>query len=177
MLRKRLEEMTQVEDVTQHASLLMEISRIWPNTIAFLDSPCPLRRYTCAMHVFGFAEEPEYTAIAERGFNRVFAGRAFVHWLIENGLLVELSSSEANEGDLVIYFTDEGRFKHAGLICGEDRVVSKWGTGHLVDHGLLEVPESYGSLLRFFKKLPYAKAYEYFRRFATENGMLFAEAG
>jgi hypothetical protein len=176
MLRKRLEEMTQVEDVTQHPALLMEISQSLPNTIVFLDSPYRLRRYTCGMHVFGFAEEPEYAAIAERGFNRVFAGGAFVHWLIENCLLDELSSSDVKDGDLVIYFNGEGRFKHAGLICGMDRVVSKWGTGHLVRHGLLEVPESYGSTLRFFKKLTYEEAYAYFRRFAAENGMLFAEA-
>ena len=128
------------------------------------------------MYVFGFAEEPEYAAIAERGFNRVFAGGAFVRWLIESYLLVELSSSEVNEGDLVIYFDDQGRFKHVGLIRGKDRVVSKWGTGHLVDHELLHVPESYGSTLRFFKKLSYEEAYGYFRQFATENGMLFAEA-
>jgi len=176
MLRKRLEEMTQVEDVTQHAALLMEISRSCPNTIVFVASPYPLGRYTCAMHVFGFAEEPEYAAIAERGFNRVFAGSAFVHWLIENCLLAELRPSDVNEGDLVMYFNDEGRFKHAGLMCGKDRVVSKWGTGHLFNHGFLEVPDSYGSTLRFFKKLPYGEAYVYFRRFATENGMLFAEA-
>jgi hypothetical protein len=172
MLRKQLQEMTEVEDVTRHPALLAEITRNCPNTIALLESAYPLKRYTCAMHVFDFTEKPEYVAIAARGFNRVFAGGAFVHGLIDKGLLDEVAPAEAREGDLVVYFNDEARFKHAGLSLGNNRVMSKWGTGHLFEHDLFEVPESYGTKVRFFKKLPYEAACKYFRRFAQDNGML-----
>jgi hypothetical protein len=51
-------------------------------------------------------------------------------------------------------------------------VISKWGIGHLYQHQLFEVPESYGSKLRFFTRLSYNEAYSYFRSFAEENGMI-----
>jgi hypothetical protein len=165
--------MTEVEDVTQHPALLAEITRDCPNAIVLLESPYPLGRYTCAMYVFDFTEKAEYVEIADRGFNRVFAGGAFMQGLIDRGLLHELGPAEAREDDLVVYFNDEGRFKHAGLCLRNNRVMSKWGTGHLFDHELFEVPESYGTHVRFFKKLPYKLAFEHFRRFAKENGILF----
>jgi hypothetical protein len=113
--------------------------------------------------------------IGERGFNHVFAGAAFVHLLLDEGLLNELVPSDAREGDLVFYFNDEGRFKHAGLNLENNRVLSKWGSGHLFEHGLFEVPESYGTKVRFFKRLPYGEAYDHFRRFARKRGMLLDE--
>jgi hypothetical protein len=174
-LRRRLQEMTEVEDGSQHPALLDTLTRDCPNTVVLLASPHPPRRYTCAMHVFDFTEKPEYVAIAERGFNRVFAGAAFVHLLLDEGLLNELVPSDAREGDLVLYFNEEGRFKHAGLNLGNNRVLSKWGSGHLFEHGLLEVPESYGTKVRFFKRLAYSEAYDHFRRFARESGMLLDE--
>jgi hypothetical protein len=81
--------------------------------LRFLSRPIHIGRYTCVMHVFDFAEKKDYLAMAERGFNRVFAGGGFVHWLLDNGLLdtVGLSSEPA----LVLYFDDEERFKHTGL--------------------------------------------------------------
>lgn len=164
--------MTEVQDVTQHPALLDELTMNCPNTIVLLDSPYPLSRYTCAMHVFDFTEKPEYVAIAERGFNRVFAGGAFVHWLLDRGLLDETAQSDAQEGDLVLYFNDEKRFKHAGINLGGDRVLSKWGIGHLFTHGLFEVPETYGTKVRFFRSLPHEAAFKYFRCFAEENGVL-----
>jgi len=172
VLRRRLQEMTEVEDVERHPALLGDVTRDCPNTIVVLESSYPLRRYTCAMHIFDFAEKPEYVAIAERGFNRVFAGGTFVHWLLDRGLLEEMAEADAREGDLVIYFNDEGRFKHAGLKLGKDRVVSKWGTGRLYEHGLFEVPESYGTTVRFFRRLTFEVAYKHFRWFAEQNGLL-----
>ena len=123
------------------------------------------------MHVFAFAEKEEYAAIAMRDGGRIFAASAFAHWLIDNGLLEEISQAEAQRSDLVFYFGADGRFKHAGLIAGDGRVISKWGVGHLYEHGLFEVPDSYGTEVRFFRALPYRVAYGYFRRFAEDNGI------
>jgi hypothetical protein len=86
--------------LSQHPALLDALTRECPNTIVLLASPYPLRRYTCAMHVFDFTEKSEYVAIAKRGFNRVFAGGAFVHLLLDEGLLKELVVSDAREGIL-----------------------------------------------------------------------------
>ncbi len=70
-LRKKLQEMTEVEDVSRHSEFLAAVTRDYPNTIVVLDSINPIRRYTCLMHVLDFVEKPEYEAIATRGFGRV----------------------------------------------------------------------------------------------------------
>jgi hypothetical protein len=172
-LRKKLEEMTRVDDVSQHPVLLAALSREYPNTIVLLDSPHPIRRYTCMMHVLDFAEKPDYATIATHGRGEIFAASAFAHWLLDKGLLVELKQEDAREGDIVLYFNEDGRFKHAGLIGANGRVVSKWGTGHLYEHELLEVPECYGTTVRFFKGPSYDDAFDHFLQFAEDNGMRF----
>jgi hypothetical protein len=164
VLRRTLREMTEVLDISQHPSILRKLTRTCPNTISVLKSEHPLERYTCAMYAFDFAEKREYVQIAECGR---FAGRDFLHWLLNMGLLEEVSEKDACQGDLVIYFSEAGRFEHIGAKPETDRVVSKWGTGHLYEHGLFEVPESYGTTVRFFKRLTFEAAYGYFREFAA----------
>lgn len=173
MLRKRLEEMTRVDDVLRHPALLAALTRECPNTIALLHSPHPIRRYTCLMYVFGFPEKKDYVAIATYGEGKIFAASAFAHWLLDKGVLIEVSQGDTREGDIAFYFNDEGRFKHTGLIASNGRVVSKWGTGHLYEHGLFEVPESYGSIVRFFREVSYEEAFDAFLQFAEESGMRF----
>jgi hypothetical protein len=46
--------------------MLADITLECPNTIAVLNSPYPIGRYTCLMHILEFAEKPEYEAIAKR---------------------------------------------------------------------------------------------------------------
>lgn len=171
VLRKRLQEMTQVDDVSQHPALLHALARECPNTITLLDSVHPIRRYTCLMHVFDFTEKAEYAAIATHRLGRIYAAGAFAHWLLDRGLLVEVTSSDVRNGDLVFYFGDDGRFKHAGLSLANGRVVSKWGIGYLYQHGLFEVPDSYGDKVRFFRKLAYDEAFGYFLHFGEYSGI------
>lgn len=171
-LRRKLQAMTEIDDVSRHPALLDAISAEHPNTIKLVDSPHPIRRYTCLVHAFNFTEQSEYVLIAESGFNVVFAGRQFAQWMIDHGHLVEVGTKEAPAGDLVFYFDAQGQFKHAGIISSGNRVVSKWGTGHLYEHEILDVPESYGTLVRFFKSLPFQEAIKRFIEFARENGML-----
>ena len=124
------------------------------------------------MHTLGFTQHPGYSAIAERGFNVVFAGRKFAHWLIDRNLLREIPMNIAQDGDFVFYFDDRSLFRHAGVMIGKERVRSKWGTGHLFEHGVFEVPESYGTTVRFFKQMAEGAAYSHFRSFAEECGMV-----
>lgn len=170
MLRGRLQRLTEEHDVSRHPALLARVTCECPNSISIVESPHPIGRYTCLMHVLDFAERPEYIAIACHGLGRVFAGEEFAHWLIGRGLLVELSRADARDGDLVIYFSED-TFKHVGLWRPNCRVLSKWGVGHLYYHELFEVPMSYGTDARFFKRLSYSDAYDAFTQFAAEKGV------
>lgn len=85
--------------------------------------------------------------------------------------MIEVTPADAREGDLVFYFGDDEQFKHAGLSRTNGRLMSKWGIGHLYEHGVFEVPESYGTKVRFFRKLSYDLAFGHFMRFAQENAL------
>jgi hypothetical protein len=171
-LRKRLQEMTEVTDVSRHSGLLTAMTQEIPNTIKLVASPYSVNRYTCLVHVFGFAEKTEYIEIARRGFNVGYASPDFAHWLIGKGFLSEIDPQDVQDGDLVFYFNVDGRFKHAGIMVSKERVLSKWGTGHLFEHALDEVPESYGAKTRFFKNLKYEEAFEHFKTYVRKKGML-----
>ena len=175
MLRQRLQEMTENEDIGQHEALLQNIAANHPHSIRIAQSPHPINRYTCLMHAFDFTEKSEYIAIADYRLGRVYAGAAFAHWLIENDELEEIPSQEAQAGDLVMYFRD-GAFKHVGLLQPNARVLSKWGIGHLYDHEILEVPESYGTDLRYYRGLSHDDAFDVFTQFAEANGIPFENA-
>jgi|ERR1035441_8485487 hypothetical protein len=93
MLRKKLQEMTTTEASRQPA-LLAALSREYPNTIAVLDSLHSIGGYTCLMHVFDFAEKEEYEAIATHEGAEIYVGADFAHWLLNNGLLKEVSQGD-----------------------------------------------------------------------------------
>lgn len=170
-LRKSLEQMTEADTETQYLELFSSAIQNCPRTVVRRDSPHPIGRYTCLVHVFEFTEKPEYISIARIGFTTVFAGPTFAHWLLDNGLLTEISETEAKQGDMVFYFNAEGRIRHAGVYLGGGRVESKWGKGHLFEHDLFAVPETYGVSVMYFRKIPYREGIELFRRFAKEKGM------
>ena len=174
MLRQRLQELTQNEDVDSHPHLLVMIAAEYPHTIDVAASPHPINRYTCLMHVFDLMEKPEYIAIANWGLGNVFAGADFAHWLIDNDELTPLQADNAQAGDLVMYFRD-GAFKHVGLLQGSGRVLSKWGQGNLYEHGVLEVPNSYGDDVRYYESVGYEDAFDAFTRFAEEQGIPFED--
>lgn len=175
MLRTKLQEMTEVQDVAQHASLLTAITRDHPNSIRILQSPHAIGRYTCFVHAFDFTEKPEYLDIASFGLGRVFAGPAFGQWLLESEALDEIPALEKSEECLVFYFSDKN-LRHVGLSKADERMVSKWGIGHLYEHEIFEVPESYGSRIRIFKKPHYDDTFLHFVRFAEANGIRFEPA-
>lgn len=59
------------------------------------------------------------------------------------------------EGDLAIYVAGEGMLReqaHIGQITAQDRVISKWGYGHVYEHLIEMVPDSYGTEVLFFRR-------------------------
>ena len=172
MLRRKLQEMTESGDIALHPAMLVAITRDYPNSIQLLQSPSPVSRYTCFMHAFDFTEKPEYLDIACFGSKEVYAGPTFGQWLLEIEALIEMPTLENERESLVFYFNNEN-LKHVGLSQSGGKVISKWGTGHLYEHKIFEVPESYGLGIRVFKKLLYSDALSHFMNFAEANGIIF----
>ena len=65
--------------------------------------------------------------------------------------LTHREDAHVREGDLVVYFDQEG-ITHAGVIRSS-LVESKWGMGHVWRHRLFEVPSAYGERVQFFEPL------------------------
>ena len=127
------------------------------------------------MHALDFTEKQEYLTIATYPGINVYSGAEFAQWLIDRGYLAEVLQANAAQGDFVTYFNGS-HFKHIGILLDGQRVVSKWGEGHLYEHALWEVPESYGTGVQFFRSLAYEDAIEYFTHFAEEKGIPFEDA-
>jgi hypothetical protein len=165
MLRDKLQELTMTQDVSQHPELLTKLSCICENTIELLASEHPIGSYTCLMHVLEFTEKPEYVEKASSPV--AYAGAKFAQWLLDKSKLREIPQVDAKESDIIFYFNGR-EFKHTGILRNCNRVISKWGTGHLYEHDVFEVPSSYGESVRFFSPLGYDDAYNCFSEFAAE---------
>ena len=96
-------------------------------------------------------------------FDLIYPGAEFIGFLISQGRLQE--TSEPENGDIALYFDDDVP-KHAGKIRDEV-IVSKWGLGHVWQHAPLEVPSSYGSVVRTFKRVESSASAGWFVEYAT----------
>jgi hypothetical protein len=120
-------------------------------------------QFTCFMHALELSSPPLLvTRIMER-FDLIYPGAEFIDLLISNGRLHE--TSEPEDGDVALYFDDE-RPKHGGKIRGEV-IVSKWGLGHVWQHAPFEVPSSYGSVIRTFKRVEADASADWFIAYAA----------
>jgi hypothetical protein len=170
-LRRLLRDMTESgTHPSKHRAMLARIGEQVRHTIEPLDSDWDMASFTCGMHAFGFERSREYAAIAGYGLGRAFAGPEFFRWLIDSSRLVEITDGEPPQGSIIMYFAD-GRPVHVGRVRTATRVVSKWGIGLLYDHEIREVPEQYGSEVRFFEALEYDAALDRFIAFAKERGI------
>jgi hypothetical protein len=161
-LRTELQILVNTHDADSQVRELEKLRERFGHSIRVLESPHPLRRYSCLMHALDFTEKREYIAYALRD---IYAGTEFAHWLLKGNRLTLLPKYKVRRGDLVMYFR-AGEFQHAGILGRAGRVISKWGTFLLCDHGLLEVPSSYGRAIRYFKRPTYEKAFDEFVAYA-----------
>ncbi|MGO8914341.1 MAG: hypothetical protein ACLQJR_00370 [Stellaceae bacterium] len=119
-----------------------------------------------------FALDIETDAIRDRCQGQlIFPGKKFIRAMEEKELLhaKALSPSDAAEGDILIYYRN-GAPEHAGILTS-NRVISKWGSGptHIWEHGIYEVPESYGDEVRVFR--PRRDTVKLYRAWASSYGI------
>jgi hypothetical protein len=120
-------------------------------------------RFTCFQFALGLTDPPELIVQIATIYSDVFPNSEFVNYLVVN-YLTEIALEEIQEGDIVIYYTG-GTPTHAGLIKN-GLVVSKWGTAHLWQHNLFEVPQRYGNEVRFFRPITEEDSQLAFLRYA-----------
>jgi hypothetical protein len=134
-------------------SLIAGLSKILPHTIK-LEKEAKLDndenwRYNCYTYAFRLLDSPEFVDITER-YPFLLANSSYVLYLIERNL-TEIEQNEVRDGDYIIYFLN-GVPQHAGKIRNY-KVVSKWGTYHLWEHDIWEVPIEYGDKMSFYRQI------------------------
>ncbi len=126
--------------INQHPE---EIQKLQPHSINLVEDVLFSYPYNCFAFAFNVVEsEPIIRILKEDAFNGgrydVKFGPDFVKKLISENFL-----TKDKDGDIIIYFNEDLPL-HGGKI-NNDRVVSKWGVGLLWNHGVWEVPTSYGN--------------------------------
>ncbi len=146
MLREALDDVALMAVETQ-ADRIAALRKDPGHSIFVLDSAVPLDRYTAGAFAFYLIDDPTFLQVVSVPFRRIFAGPEFVEYLMRCGRLTARDEQAVQAGDLVIYLAD-GEVRHVGRALQRGRVVSKWGSGLLCEHGVWEVPASYGNTVR-----------------------------
>jgi len=97
----------------------------------------------------------------------IFIGSEFMEYLIQNKLQ-KIDFSNKREGDIIIYFSNN-KPEHAGKIFS-NRIISKWGTGHMWEHEVLEIPLKYGDTYLTFKAISEKEALNCFLDYTRTKG-------
>ena len=85
------------------------------------------------------------------GLKNIAADTRFVRWLLATGALTEIEVPD-DTAELVVLYFNKALPVHAGIRRTDGRIISKWGTHPAYEHGLSDVPGTYGGWVRYFQK-------------------------
>lgn len=171
-LRIRLFEITDNGIPGTHSKLIQQLRSEIPHAVQMQESPTAIERYTCVMHAFDLVENSKYIDIVDAAPAYVFASLDFLQGLIVHEQLRPRDYSE--KGALIVY-CENNCAKHIGTMVASDRVESKWGTGHLYEHDIWEVPAQYGTEIRYFEPIDSENALDAFIGYAKGHGVYIEE--
>jgi hypothetical protein len=130
---------------TQRRVLLesyMNQSAEWRKTVSQIEA---LSEITCldvsrtSIDCFGFVFTPKTP--------RIQLLREYKHLLDPH-----LHDTRHPQDDIVLYFGEDEKLKHIGIINEQNIVKSKWGIGPVFSHTIADVPASYGNTVLFLRK-------------------------
>ena len=171
-LREKLEEITSQNignNISKQITLIKELE--FPHSIklkqeAVLGQPSTFQ-FNCFMHVLDLIGLSQVENIMKE-HSDVFVGSDFMDYLINNKLQ-KIDSDRKKDGDIAIYFFNS-KPEHAGKIYS-NRIISKWGTGHLWEHDIFEIPQSYGNEFGVFKSILRQETLTHFLDYARSKGV------
>lgn len=126
--------------------------------------------FTCYSYAFDIWKSRDVRNIMMKHRRELHPIAGFISYLVKNKMLQGKKWEDRKDGDIIIYF-DNGQTEHAGKICGE-KVISKWGTVHIWEHDVFEIPKKYGNECKFYLKIEKEMAIRYFLEFAKSKGVI-----
>jgi hypothetical protein len=124
-------------------------------------------KYTCFQHAFELVDPPKLIVKIANLNREIYPNAEFVTFLATNVLSAVVPPDQVADDDVVVY-SSEGKPMHAGR-CRSGRVVSKWGSMHLWQHRLFEVPLRYGSTVHFYRSISREESVDAFIEYAESK--------
>lgn len=149
---------------SRHREYIGRLRSVHPHTVVYQETR---DQSTCVLYALELAHDPTYRAVATDFNGRIFAGRAFMEWLVR-GHLTEID--RPTEGSLMMYFS-KGIWQHVGVSSRDGRVISQWGTFPIYEHELCELPARYGDEVRYFLAPRTDELLRLFLEFAKTQGV------
>jgi hypothetical protein len=105
----------------------------------------------CFAYAFGLTDEHARDLFSG---TKIYCDARFVHWLRATHQLIPIEDFNDEPCIALYYFIDGAtdRCKHAAIRRPDGRMISKWGTYHVYEHTLEEVPSNYGDDVILVKK-------------------------
>jgi hypothetical protein len=130
-----------LQEQYRHTIRIIPADREWLNT------------FNCYAFALGIVDRERYKILFEMHDKKIaLANSRFISLLLAQGELVETGPQKPEIDNLVLYFRGS-HVTHAGVVITDDPAMirSKWGAGELYEHGLWEVPCSYGDGVKFIR--------------------------
>ena len=105
--------------------------------------------YNCFAYALGLNGNPQFDRLvaAHGGHPEPLVPGRFIEHLKKKGILSVRSGSNYSPQDIVLYYGGK-KLKHAArVVTTIDKLESKWGVGRHYQHGLYEVPYTYGDTI------------------------------
>ena len=148
--RQRLDDIIKTQDISVHIEMIETLREKYNHSIMLKHAILPGQsEFRCYEYAFDLVDwqEHELAKVLE-GFAQ--GHRDFIWFLICAQILKTIDRCSVTSGDVAIYFS-ESDLLHAGKY-DSGKIVTKWGKGHVWEHGLWEVPTSYGARVKWYAK-------------------------
>ena len=120
--------------------------------------------FNCHAYALGLHETQDFWRIREELPDVWPTGTFVSRRLLPN--LQPVSDPDQCPGDLIVYFSGQS-VNHSGIV-GNRLVRSKWGSAHTWEHGVFEVPTSFGSEVRYFRRPEQSTVVAAYNEFAMQ---------
>jgi hypothetical protein len=167
-LRRQLGLITENGRPESHRALIEALRVQSQHTIEMLTTTQTKYGFNCVMYALGLIDHEEYVDFAMACPESVHASPDFIRFLIENRHVSR--QPEPSKHDLIVYL-NAGQVRHIGRLHSKQRVRSKWGIGHLYEHGVFEVPLRYGDEVLFFRPISTSNVLDHFMAYASAKGI------
>jgi len=146
--RKKLSEINNNPKFSRHPEFINELRDIYPHGIHIYSDPNIFDSTTdCFDFVFGHKIpiniQKKMKKLGQDDPDRL--RQAISDFIAKGG--IELHEQQQDEDKVVAYFK-AGAIKHFAKI-DNNTIISKWGRGHAWEHGLWEVPYTYGDQAKY----------------------------